>query len=99
MHRILPLPALVLALNLAAAPVAAEEPAAGAFDFDELYALGISEHRLDSGTQVVGWRLNSSWYVGQRDQKGGNDGLSLVWQGDREQVSFSLDEIRFVRRF
>ena len=63
------------------------------------YGLGVGAHRLDAATELYGWRLGGSWYVGQREQRGAEDGLSLVWQGDRDQVSFSLDGVRFVRRF
>ncbi len=83
----------------AAASASADEPAGQAFDLDDFYGLGVGQHRLDGATEVIGWRLSSSWYVGQREQKGAEDGLSLVWQGDRKQVSFSLDGIRIVRRF
>lgn len=81
--------------SAAAAPRSSDET----FRLDRFYGLGITEHRLDGRTAVVGWRLGQSWYVGQRDQQGAEDGLSLVWQGERKQVSLSLDEIRFVRRF
>lgn len=80
-----------------AAPRAATAPVA--FDLNRFYGLGITQHRLDGATDVVGWRISESWYLGQRDQRGAEDGLSLVWQGERKQVSLSLDEIRFVRRF
>ena len=63
------------------------------------YGFGVGAHRLDAATDLYGWRLGGSWYVGQREQRGAEDGLSLVWQGDRDQVSFSLDGVRFVRRF
>ena len=63
------------------------------------YGFGVGAHRLDAATELYGWRLGGSWYVGQREQRGAEDGLSLVWQGDRDQVSFSLDGVRFVRRF
>lgn len=79
------------------APGAAETPTA--FELDRFYGLGITEHRLDGATEVMGWRIGESWYLGQRDQQGAEDGLSLVWQGERKQVSLSIDEIRFVRRF
>ena len=77
----------------------ADATAGPAFELDRFYGLGITQHRLDGATEVVGWRISESWYLGQRDQKGVEDGLSLVWQGERKQVSLSLDEIRFVRRF
>lgn len=90
----------VALLALAAgAGVAAEEPAAADLDLGNVYAMGIAEYDLDPDTQVIGWRISNSWYLGQRDQKGAEDGLSLVWQGKRQQVSLSLEEIRFVRRF
>jgi len=80
-----------------AAPADAAAPAA--FELDRFYGLGITEHRLDGATEVVGWRISESWYLGQRDEQDATDGLSLVWQGARKQVSLSLDEIRFVSRF
>lgn len=98
-HRILSNAVLLLSLALAAGAARAEEPESAAFQLDEFYALGIGQHRLDAGTEVVGWRISPSWYVGQREQKGAEDGLSLIWQGDQQQVSFSLDGIRIVRRF
>lgn len=99
MHRIASNVLLLSSLALAAGTAHAEEPDSTAFQLDEFYALGIGQHRLDAGTEVVGWRISPSWYVGQREQKGAEDGLSLVWQGDQQQVSFSLDGIRIVRRF
>ena len=79
------------------APEAATSSAA--FELDRFYGLGITQHHLDGATDVVGWRISESWYLGQRDQQGAEDGLSLVWQGERKQASVSIDEIRFVRRF
>jgi len=73
--------------------------APSAFELERFYGLGITEQRLDGATAVVGWRISEAWDVGQRDQKNAEDGLSLVWQGERKQVSVSFDEIRFVRRF
>lgn len=97
--------ALLALLGLAlVAPARAGEPGQeaatpAAFELERFYGLGITQHRLDGATEVTGWRISESWYLGQRDQRGAEDGLSLVWQGQRKQVSVSLDEIRFVRRF
>tara|TARA_Y100001933_G_scaffold262591_1_gene320658 strand:+ start:3056 stop:3388 length:333 start_codon:yes stop_codon:yes gene_type:complete len=91
--------------------LAADAPAAGALpdrqqagtlegvSLARSYGFGAGAHRLDAATELYGWRLGGSWYVGQREQRGAEDGLSLIWQGDRDQVSFSLDGVRFVRRF
>lgn len=92
-------PAALLAILAASAVAWADEPAGEPFELDEFWGIGIGEHRLDGATEVVGWRLNASWYVGQREEKGAEDGLSLIWQGDNDQVSFSLDGVRYVRRF
>ncbi|MDZ7668628.1 MAG: hypothetical protein U5Q16_04130 [Gammaproteobacteria bacterium] len=92
----------LIVLALPAASVSADDPAGGstfAAAFADAYAMGISAHDLDSATQVIGWRLSDSWYIGARDEKGADDGLSLVWRGERKQMSLSLEEIRFVRRF
>ncbi len=94
--------AALFVLALPGASVGADEPtgnSAFAAAFAEAYAMGISAHDLDSATQVIGWRLSDSWYLGARDEKDAEDGLSLVWRGERKQVSVSLEEIRFVRRF
>ncbi len=105
MRHLAPLTALLAGLLLAPAASHAGEPAApepaesAPFELERFYGFGITEHQLDAATEVVGWRISESWYVGQRDQRGAEDGLSLVWQGARQQVSVSVDEIRFVRRF
>ena len=90
--------AALLAVSLCGI-ASADEPAPDDFELNDSYALGIVAHDLDPDTEVIGWRLSRSWYLGQRDQKGADDGFSLVWQGERQQVSVSLEEIRFVRRF
>lgn len=88
----------------ASAPALAEPPRSpaetlsAAVELREQLTLGIIEHQLDAGTELTGWRLNHSWYLGHRDGDG-EDGLSLVWQGQRRQVSISTEEIRFTRRF
>lgn len=102
MHKLLCSAAAFIVLALPAAWVSADEPAgssAFAAAFADAYAMGISAHDLDSATQVIGWQLSDSWYMGARDEKGAEDGLSLVWRGERKQLSVSLEEIRFVRRF
>jgi len=102
MYKLLCSAAALIVLALPAASVRADDPSgnsAFAAAFADAYAMGISAHDLDSATQVIGWQLSDSWYLGARDEKGADDGLSLVWRGEREQVSLSLEEIRFVRRF
>jgi len=61
------------------------------------YASGITRHRLDSYTKVHGWKLNNAWYFGR--QRGDEGGLALVWQGSRDQVSFTTQGVRLTRRF
>jgi len=85
-----------LALAWPAAQVLADPPAQDRFELQETFLLGIAEHELDADTEITGWRLNHSWYVGRRK---GEDEVSLVWQGRHEQVSISTDGIRFTRRF
>lgn len=102
MYKLLCSAATLIVLALPAAPVSAGDPAgnsAFAAAFADAYAMGISAHELDSATQIIGWQLSDSWYIGARDEQGADDGLSLVWRGERKQVSLSLEEIRFVRRF
>lgn len=90
------LPALALAAGAASAPALADPERDTAFQLDEYYGLGIAEHDLDDETEVIGWRLNRSWYFGREDRQ---DSVSLVWQGNQDRVSISVDEIRFTRRF
>lgn len=90
---------MAIILSLLAFQAQAEEPQTERFELEQFYGLGIGQHRLDGATEVVGWRLTDSWYVGQREQRNAEDGLSLIWQGQHQQVSFSLDGIRLVRRF
>jgi len=88
---------LVLLLAGSAIAQPGAERSEGPFELRDRLALGIAEHRLDGQTEVTGWRLNRSWYLGYRD--GDGDGLSLVWQGRRQQLSISTEEVRFTRRF
>lgn len=93
--------ALICACGImtAAADRAQAEPQDDAgLKLKELLALGIGEYRLDAGTDLTGWQLNGSWYFGHRDGDQA-DGLSLVWQGERQQVSISAEGIHFIRRF
>lgn len=81
---------------------AADEPhgsgdTTGWHDFIETYRWGISEYETDDFTKVTGWQLGSSWHFGYKEGKG--SGLSLVWQGDEDQMSFSADGIRYTHRF
>ncbi len=89
-----------LALLWLTSPAFAEPPRAE-FRLKESLALGMAEHRLDHRTELVGWRLNASWYLGHKDGKDGekDEALSLIWQGERRQMSISTDGIRFTRRF
>lgn len=64
---------------------------------DEVYLWGVSEHSADSFTRMTGWRVSKSLHVGY--QQGLDSGLSLLWQGERDQMSVSSDGIRFTRRF
>jgi hypothetical protein len=64
---------------------------------DEVYLWGVAEHSADDFTRMTGWRISKSLHVGY--QQGLESGLSLLWQGDRDQMSFSSDGIRFTRRF
>ncbi len=68
------------------------------FELQNTYALGIVEHDLKQGTEVTGWRLNRSWFVGHQSEEHGDDAaLALVWQGERNRVSFSTEGIRVSR--
>ena len=89
--------AIAAGLLLLGVPAVAEPPEPSSFQLGETWAMGIVEHQLDDETEITGWRLNRSWYVGQQD--GADDGFSLVWQGRRDQVSISSDGLRFPRRF
>lgn len=66
-----------------------------ALDLD--YSVGVDRHQLDGYTRVTGWRFGESWYFGK--QKGGIGGLALVWQGERDQMTFSTEGLRLIRRF
>lgn len=90
------LPALAVAFGTAAVPALAEQDTSQSFELEEFYGLGIGEFDLDDDTEVLGWRLNRSWYFGREDRQ---DTVSLVWQGKQDRVSISVDEIRFTRRF
>ncbi len=61
------------------------------------YALGLSKHRLDHETEVLGWRVSETLYFGR--QRGEDSGLTLVWQQRNNQVSLSKDGLRLTRRF
>jgi hypothetical protein len=63
----------------------------------EVFAWGVAEQSADDFTRMTGWRLTDSWHFGY--QQGLDSGLSLLWQGERDQVSVSSDGIRFTRRF
>ena len=93
-------PALAVALgaatSVAAPPAAAEQDTAQPFELEQFYGLGIGEFDLDDDTDMIGWRLNRSWYFGREDRQ---DTVSLVWQGKQDRVSISVEEIRFTRRF
>ena len=61
------------------------------------YALGLTKYRLDHETEMLGWQVSNSWYFGR--QRGEDSGLTLVWQQDNHQVSFSKDGLRLTKRF
>jgi hypothetical protein len=63
----------------------------------EVYVWGVTEHSADDFTRMTGWRISNSLHVGY--QQGLDSGLSLLWQGERDQMSVSGDGIRFTRRF
>lgn len=64
---------------------------------DTGYVLGVDRFDLDEHTEILGWRLNDSWYFGRQD--GEDSGLTLVWQATTNQVSLSKDGVRLTRRF
>ncbi len=81
-----------------AAYAVAEPEETPQFELQDTYVLGIVEHDLEQGTEVTGWRLNRSWFVGHQSEEQGDDAaLALVWQGDRNRVSFSTEGIRVSR--
>jgi hypothetical protein len=59
--------------------------------------LGVEHFQLDHETRMTGWKLGERWYLGR--QRGEDSGLTLVWQKQRDQLSFSKDGLRFTRRF
>ncbi|MEM7080723.1 MAG: hypothetical protein AAF513_19050 [Pseudomonadota bacterium] len=61
------------------------------------YALGLERYQLDSHTEMLGWQLSDSVYLGRQD--GLDSGLTLVWQKQANQVSLSKDGLRLTRRF
>ena len=61
------------------------------------YALGVNRFDLDHRTEIIGWQLANSWYLGRQD--GLDSGLTLVWHQSRNQVSVSKDGVRLTRRF
>ncbi len=63
----------------------------------EIFAWGVAEQSADDFTRMTGWRLTDSLHLGY--QQGLDSGLSLLWQGERDQMSFSTEGIRFTRRF
>ena len=90
---------LAIACVLGAGSVAhADEPIqSDALAFGDGYPLSVEKYQLDHATQMTGWQIADSWYFGK--QKGADSGLTLVWQGDRKQVSVSKDGLRYTRRF
>ena len=83
--------------TLAQADEPAITPTSKSADFVKSYVWGVGKYRTDEHTKMTGWRLGKSWHFGY--QQGEDDGISLVWQGEREQMSISVDGIRFTRRF
>ncbi len=61
------------------------------------YVLGINRFDLDDHTEILGWQLSHSWYLGRQD--GLDSGLTLVWQQKENQFSLSKDGLRLTRRF
>ena len=61
------------------------------------YTLGINRFDLDEYTEILGWQLAESWYLGRQD--GLDSGLTLVWQQDSNQLSVSKDGVRLTKRF
>lgn len=96
MHGTARMLAAGLALGVLAGSAQADGEPPARFDLDDSYAAGIREYDLDADTELLGWRLNARWFVGREEHR---DTLSLVWQGDRDRLSISVDEIRFSRRF
>ena len=90
--RYLVLVVVILAFN----PAEALEPLPGN-KFESTYPYGIARYGLDHKTKVTGWRVAKNWFFGR--QRGPDSGLTLVWQGKQDQLSFSKDGIRFTRRF
>lgn len=88
---------LLLVLSIFAfAPAVALEPASGIkLESDRL--IRITHYKLDHKTKLTGWRVGKEWYFGR--QKGEDSGLTLVWQGKQDQLSFSREGIRLTRRF
>ena len=64
---------------------------------DEEYRLGVEKYQLDHETRITGWQVSNRWFFGH--QRGEDSGLTLVWQHQGEQISFSKDGVRFTRRF
>jgi hypothetical protein len=71
--------------------------ALGGVQVKKAYALGIGRFDLDTQTEIIGWRLNDTWYFGRQD--GLDSGLTLVWHQNDKQVSLSKDGVRLTRRF
>ena len=68
-----------------------------AVDVAKSYALGVGRFDLDHRTEIIGWQLANSWYLGRQD--GLDSGLTLVWQQSTNQVSVSKEGVRLTRRF
>lgn len=93
---------LLLALTVSAH---AEDPSGVEYEktslvglaFDTAYALGLERFDLDPHTEILGWQVSDRWYFGRQD--GEDSGLTLVWQAEASQVSFSKDGLRLTRRF
>lgn len=66
-------------------------------EIDEDYALGVGRFDLDEHTEIIGWQVSDSWFLGRQD--GLDSGLTLVWQKEANQVSLSKDGLRLTRRF
>ncbi len=91
-----------LSLAWAAAPAVADqqEPQRPrAFRLDETFVMGVVERKLDARSELIGWHLNGSWYLG-REHGDIDEAVALIWQGDHhEQFSISTDGLRFTQRF
>ena len=83
--------------DLRYAPAAQTAAVLQEIEIKKAYALGIGRYDLDTHTEVIGWRFNESWFFGRQD--GLDSGLTLVWQLQGKQVSFSKDGVRLTRRF